>query len=148
MRTKPDFITAIRICTITAILCAVSLSGQAPPIVVRDAWIRVPAPSKTETALYMIIENHSAEKRALVSASSDAAAKLEMHQMRMEGKVMLMTPIAQIAIPAGGKATLNPNGFHMMVYGLKTRPKVGDSVNVTLKLDDGTMVPVTAIVKK
>jgi periplasmic copper chaperone A len=127
---------------------AASLGAQDAGIVVRDAWARVPQPSKMETALYMVIENHSPQKRAVVSASSDAAGKVEMHQMRMDGRIMIMTPVAEIAIPARGKASLSPNGFHMMMYRLKTRPTAGDTLNVVLKLDDGTAVPVTATVRK
>ncbi len=35
-----------------------------------------------------------------------------------------------------------------MLFGLKTRPAPGDKINATLKLDDGTTVPVEAIVRK
>jgi periplasmic copper chaperone A len=117
-------------------------------VVVRDAWARVPEPSKMETALYMVIENHTAQKRSVVSASSDAAGKVEMHQMRMDGRIMVMLPVAEIAIPARGKASLSPNGLHMMMYRLRTRPVAGDNLNVVLKLDDGSSVPVTAAVRK
>ena len=59
-----------------------------------------------------------------------------------------MTPVTQIAVPANGKSTLSPNGFHLMLFGLKSRPAEGDKLMVTLKLDDGTTVPVTAVVRK
>jgi copper(I)-binding protein len=35
-----------------------------------------------------------------------------------------------------------------MLFGLKARPAVGDTITATLTLDDGTMVPVSATVKK
>ena len=47
-----------------------------------------------------------------------------------------------------GKASLQPNGLHIMMFGLKTRPAAGDTINVTLRLDDGTSVPVAATVRK
>lgn len=131
-----------------ALFCAATFHAQDSDFVVRDAWVRVPAPSKKETVVYMVIENHSSQKRALVSALSDVAGKIELHQMRMDGKVMIMLPVAKIDIPARGKATLSENGYHMMMFRLTTRPAVGDSVNVTLKLDDGTSIPVVAKVKK
>jgi periplasmic copper chaperone A len=147
VRGRQDFKTLWSVCIFIA-LSAATMSGQEAAVVVRDAWVRVPSPSKTETALYMVIENHSSQKRSLVAAASDAAAKIEMHQMRMEGRVMIMNPVPQIAIPPGGKATLSPNGLHMMLFGLKNRPAAGDNLNVTLKLDDGTTVAVTAAVRK
>ena len=131
-----------------ALFCAAALNGQDTGIVVHDAWVRVPSPLKNETALYMVIENHTAQKRALVSATSDLAGKMEIHQMRMDGKVMIMMPIKELARPARGKATLSENGYHMMMFRLTSRPVAGDNVKVTLMLDDGTSVPVTATVKK
>lgn len=136
------------ICFAAGLFFAATFHAQDGDVVVRDAWVRVPAPSKMETALYLVIENHGSQKRALVSASSDLAGKIEMHQMRMDGKVMIMTLVAKIDIPARGKATLSPSGFHMMMFRLTTRPTVGDNVKVILKLDDGTSIPVTATVKK
>jgi copper(I)-binding protein len=35
-----------------------------------------------------------------------------------------------------------------MLYGLKKRPAVGDTIDVTLKLDNGASVPVKAEVRK
>lgn len=53
-----------------------------PNVSVKDAWVRVPAPSKTETALYMTIENHGSQARAVVSATAKGASKVEMHEMK------------------------------------------------------------------
>ena len=124
------------------------LNAQAPDVIARDAWVRVPLPSKTETALYLVLENHSSQRRALVSVSSDSAAQAEMHQMTMVRTMMVMTPVSQVAIPARGKTSFNPDGLHIMLYGLKTRPAPGEKIEVTLKFDDGTTLPVEAIVRK
>jgi copper(I)-binding protein len=124
------------------------VSAQETGVVARDAWVRVPAPSKDETALYLALENRGAQRRAVVAVSSDAAASAEMHEMRMSGKMMAMLPIAQIAIPAHGKTELRPGGLHIMLFGLKTRPGIGDSIHVTLTLDDGSRISTTATVRK
>jgi copper(I)-binding protein len=124
------------------------LFAQDTGVVARDAWVRMPAPSKNEAALYLVVENHTSEKRKIVSVSTDAAAQAEMHQMRMERMTMVMTPISEIAISAKGKTSLNPNNLHIMLFGLKSRPAIGDVINVKLKLDDGGTVPVMATVRK
>jgi copper(I)-binding protein len=139
---------AFLILSVAGLLFPTALGAQTAAIVARDAWARVPLPSKTETALYMVVENHTAQSRTIVSVSSDAAAAAELHQMTMMKTMMVMTPVSQVALPAKGKASFDPSGFHIMLYGLKTRPAVGDKITATLKLDDGTTVPVEAIVRK
>lgn len=129
-------------------LAGLMFAGQEAAVVARDAWVRVPLPSKTETALFVVLENHSAQRRKVVSVSSEAATAAEMHEMKMVKMTMSMTPVTEIAIPAKGKTSLNPDGLHIMLFGLKARPVVGDTINVTLKLDDGSTVPVTATVRK
>lgn len=141
-------------CVAVCVLLAAGSVGRAPvsaqeaAVVARDAWVRVPAPSKDETALYVVLENHSAERRAVVAVSSDAAGKAEMHQMKMDGKLMTMSPVGQIAIPANKKTELRPGGLHIMLFGLKARSAIGDSVQVTLTLDNGSTIAFAATVRK
>lgn len=125
-----------------------ALDAQNADVVAHDAWVRMPPKSKMDTALYMIVENHTPQARTIVSVSTDDAASAEMHQMTMNKMIMVMTPVSQISIPAKGKTSFDPNGFHIMLFSLKTRPQLGDKIHVTLKLDNGTTVPVEGIVKK
>jgi copper(I)-binding protein len=152
MRMNADFRTCRQV---FAMLCAAALfCGGAPGaedagVVARDgAWVRAVPPSKTETALYVVLENHTAERRQVVAGSSDAAEKVELHEMKMNRAVMTMSPVARVPIPAKGKAEFAPNGLHVMLFCLKKPLAVGDTITVTLKLDDGTTVPVTAKARK
>ena len=163
-------------------MCFAVFAADNPIVVVHDAWVRMPAPSKTEAALYMVIENKGASARSVVSATSKDAAKIEMHEMKMmtagkadakdgmpnmakskdsmpgmskgaekgkepDGSMMTMMPVAKIDVPANGQINLAPNGYHMMLFGLKSKLSEGSKVSVTLKLDDGSTVPVTASVR-
>lgn len=125
-----------------------TLVAQDAGVLIRDAWVRMPLPSKTEAALYFVVENHTPTKRRIVSVSTNAAAQAEMHQMRMERMTMVMTPIPEVVIPAKGKTSFNPNSLHIMLFGLKSRPAIGDVISVMLKLDDGSSLPVMATVRK
>lgn len=165
-------------------VCALSgpvLAADNANVVVRDAWVRLPAASRTETSAYMVIENKGSIARSVVSVSSPEAAKIEMHEMKMmgaakadaqagaphaagddhmagmshdagkakeSGGMMMMSPAAKIEVPAKGKATLAPNGYHLMLFGLKSKLSDGGKVALTLKLDDGSTVPVTASVRR
>jgi copper(I)-binding protein len=134
--------------TAFSVVRPVAVSAQAPAVVVRDAWVRPPAPSKDETALYLTIENKTGAPRAIVSVMSDQAKMGEMHKEMMDGKMMKMMQLQKIEVPANGTTVLKPNDLHIMLMGLKTKPAVGDIVSGTLKLDDGTMVPFKAEVRK
>ena len=130
------------------VLVALQAPAAAQDVIARDAWMRVPPPLKDETALYLVIENRRTKPIAVVGASSDAAEKLELHEMRMVGRMMSMNQVPRITVSARGKMELRSGGVHIMVFGLKKRPAVGDSVSIMLRLDDGTTVLVIATVRK
>jgi periplasmic copper chaperone A len=117
-------------------------------IVARDGWLRQPPASQTDAAVYVVIENHTAQRRSIVSGTSDVANTVELHEMKMDHTVMRMTPVPKVDIPAKGKVSFDPSSLHIMLFGLKKRPMAGDTVTVNLTLDDGTMVLVTATVRK
>jgi periplasmic copper chaperone A len=151
MTTRHGFMSGWRMLVVISfagLLFSSALSAQHADVVAVDAWARMPLKSKMDTALYMMVENHTSQSRTIVSVSTDDAAAAELHQMTMTKMMMVMTPVSQVSIPAKGKTSFDPNNFHVMLFGLKTRPAIGDKIHVTLKLDDGTTVPVEAIVRK
>jgi periplasmic copper chaperone A len=131
-----------------ALLAALTSPAQDAAVVARNAWVRLPLPSKTETALYVTLENHGDQRRSVVGGVSEAAAKIELHEMKMIRSAMYMAPVTEVKIPAKGKVSFTPESYHVMLYGLKSKLMVGDSITVTLKLDDGGTVPVRATVRK
>jgi hypothetical protein len=121
--------------------------AQTQTVTAHDAWMREPAPSRDVTAVFVVLDNSGPAARAVVSAACEAADKAELHEMKNENGMMRMSPVKSIPLPAG-KTELKPGGLHIMIFGLKQRPAVGDHVSVTLTLDDGSTVPVSAVVRK
>ena len=78
----------------------------------------------------------------LVGASADIAARVELHNMRMDGKVMRKRQIDRIDVPAGKAVELAPGGLHVMFMGLKTPLKTGNSFPLTLKFERAGAVQV------
>ncbi len=131
-----------------ALLCSGTAAFAQAPIVATDPWMREPMARAEQTAIFVVLENKTAEKRQLVSATSTAAEKVELHTMSMEGGMMKMTQVKAIDIPANGKAELKPGSFHIMFFGLKERPGSGATVDVTLTFDNGQTLPIKAVVRK
>jgi copper(I)-binding protein len=135
-------------------ICVVAFAGvayiataQTTTVVARDGWVREPVPSRDVTALFVVLENHGRSPRAVVAGTSDEVDRVELHEMKMDGGMMRMSPVKQIDVPADGQTELKPGGLHVMLFGLKKRLSAGESLTVTLMLDDGTKIPVTAIVR-
>jgi len=118
------------------------------PLTVSGAWVREPVPGRPQTAAYAVVENSGAADLQIVSASTDAAGAVELHEMVRSGDMMKMAPVKSITVPAKGKVELKPGGLHIMLFQLKKPLKEGDTVDLTLTTDKGATVKATVPVKK
>ena len=99
-------------------------------LTIDQPWARA---SVTETgAAYMTITNNGTTPDELVSAAAPVAGKVELHTHIAEGDVMRMRPVGEIDIGAGQSAMLKPGGLHIMLMGLKTPLKEGETFPLTL----------------
>ncbi len=94
-------------------------------------------------AAFLQIENKGGDD-VLLSASSPAAARIEIHTMTMEGDVMKMRALPQLELKAGQKLDMKPgNGVHIMLLGLKKPLVVGDKFPLTLNFRKAGKVDAT-----
>ena len=100
---------------------------------VTDAWVRGTVAQQKATGLFAQIT--SAQGGRLVSVSSPVAGVVEIHEMKMEGDVMRMRAVSDLALPAGKAVALKPGGYHVMLLDLKQALKAGDTVPVTLVVE-------------
>lgn len=100
-------------------------------------WARPAGAGMPNSAAYAVLLNLTAEDDTLVSAQSDVAEAVELHEMVMgDGDVMQMRPIeGGIVVPAGGLAHLMPGGLHIMLIGLKQELKAGETMDITLTFE-------------
>ena len=98
----------------------------------RGAWVRGTVQGQTATGAFM--ELNSANGASLVGAESPAAARVEIHEMKIEGSVMKMRAVPRLELPPGRIVELKPGGYHLMLFGLKRPLKEGDVVPVRLKV--------------
>jgi len=101
-------------------------------IKIENAYVRATAPGQPAAGAFMKIEN-SGSADQLVSASSPAAGEVQLHQMSMEGNVMKMGQVKDIAVPASGSVDLKPGGYHIMLMNIKAPLRAGETVPVKLK---------------
>ena len=112
-----------------------SAPARARDIVVSQAWSRATPGGSKVAGGYLTIENHGAHSDRLVSASSAASAKLEIHQMTVIDGIMTMRPLDGLAIPPDATVTLAPGGNHIMFIGLVAPFEEGQRVPVALNFE-------------
>lgn len=109
------------------------LFAQAQSVDVKEAWVRGTVPAQKATGAFMEITSKANAK--LVSAESNVAQTVELHNMSMQNGVMKMFQVDGIDMPAGKTVKLAPGGYHVMFIGLKEQMKPGSRVPLKLTFE-------------
>ena len=102
--------------------------------VVDDAWVRATVPGQPSSGAFMHITATTDSK--LVEVKSPVAKTVQIHESKMENDVMSMQAVPSIALPAGKTVNIEPEGYHVMLIDLVGQIKEGDSVPLTLIVED------------
>ena len=111
----------------------IAQSASVGPIKIEQAYTRATMPGQQVAGGFMKIENKGGPADQLISASSPVAGEVQLHEMSMEGNVMKMRQVKDIAVPAGGSVELKPGGLHLMFMNIKAPLTSGETVPVKLK---------------
>ena len=68
----------------------------------------------------------------LVSARSDIAGIVEVHEMKIENDVMRMRAVGELKLPANQIITFKSGGYHLMMMDLKKQMKTGFEAQISL----------------
>ncbi|MBB5206144.1 hypothetical protein HNQ51_003487 [Inhella inkyongensis] len=96
-----------------------------------EPWVRATVPAQKATGLF--VELRSPNGARLMGASSPAAARVEIHEMKMDGDTMRMRAVDSLNLPAGQAVQLKPGGLHLMLMDLKAPLLAGEQVSVRLE---------------
>jgi copper(I)-binding protein len=113
------------------------------PISVTGAFTRATAPHAQSAGGYFTIHNSGAVADTFTGASTGAASDVGLHQMKMNGQVMEMSPVdGGLEVPPGGSVSLEPMGYHLMLTGLGGPFVAGQCVALTLHFAKAGDLPV------
>lgn len=128
-----------KIFTLTTIfiLAFTNLAMAMDKIIITDSWLWIP-PNKVAGGFFEI-KNNSDKTLNIVSATTDGAQKIELHNHIMDGAIMKMRKVKTVKVPANGTTNFNPHGFHLMMYKLdKATFAVGNMVEIHFTFDDAS----------
>jgi copper(I)-binding protein len=105
--------------------------------------IRVASPAAKTGAGFMTISNRGRVADRLLSVTTDASNRADLHGTVQQGNVMQMRAQAGgVAIPAGGTLAFAPGGLHVMFIGLKAAVPAGRMVKARLNFERAGAVEV------
>jgi len=117
------------------------LHAQSAPVTAEGAWARASVQGQSGTGAFMTLR--AREPVSLVGVVTPIAGVAELHEMRMDGDVMRMRPVATIDLAPGKPLELKPGGYHLMLMDLKAPLAAGTQVPVSLRFRDARGVEST-----
>jgi periplasmic copper chaperone A len=120
-----------------------TFAAAASPFVVTSGQVRQPLPGRTVTVGYFTLQNNSQQEVSLISVTSAAFKRVELHQHSHNDGMMRMEQVTQISISAGESIELAPGGLHLMLFEPLVALEIGQMVTVLLHFTDGQALTVT-----
>lgn len=115
-------------------------------VMVHEAWARASAGAATTGAVYVMLMGGD-QADTLVGVSTPRADAAEVHESIDDNGIMKMRSVAGVPIPAHGMVTFSPNGYHIMLMGLKRPLAAGQSFPLTLRFAHAAPMTVDVTVR-
>ncbi|MDA0149060.1 copper chaperone PCu(A)C [Vibrio sp. LaRot3] len=124
------------------------LAHASADIMTHHPYARATPPNAATSAVFVELMNHSDTDRAIISASTSVAGKVELHDVIHEGDVMKMRQVDQIKVPAQETVSLKPGSLHIMLFELNKPLIEGEAIEVEISFANGEKQTFTAPIKK
>ena len=126
--------TFLRTFLIVLLLNVTGLAQPAPTAA--DARVVV---TGATASVYLTLNNPSMYDIYVMSATSDAAGKVELYSGDK--------PVDNLTVAAYGSSELKAGGMFLRLSDLKRELKAGESITVTMLTDGGATIVATAVIK-
>lgn len=106
-------------------------------ICAEQGWTRATPGDAQTAAIYFFIVNQGDAADTVVKANTNMAASAMLHRIARTENIARMDMVANVPLPAHGRVTFGPLGYHVMLTGLKAPLKEGTLLPLTLDLASG-----------
>jgi copper(I)-binding protein len=133
------FRSFLSVFSVVPLACLGCEAAGAPELAIEEAWVRAALLfeewSNANSAVYLILRNTGGGSDALLGGETAEAARVELHESRLDGEVMRMRKVDRLELPSGESVQLEPGGFHLMLFGLRRSLIEGDSIPLSLDFE-------------
>lgn len=119
------------------LLLAGSASAGDAGLTISEPWMRFVIAARPAAGYFTLANADSAEK-VLTGASSPDCGMVMIHKSMSENGANAMMMMESVTVPAHGKVTFSPGGYHLMCMKPKAAMKDAATVPMTLTFQDGS----------
>ncbi|MES0490961.1 MAG: copper chaperone PCu(A)C [Leptospirales bacterium] len=112
-----------------------------------DTWITKVSDTSEISAAYFKVENETESDDLFLGATSKVAEFIEIHEMLQDKDVTGMRMLDQVEVKANNSIQFTPGGLHLMLIGLTSPVKKGDSITLILNFKKAGPLKVNFTVK-
>ena len=134
----------MRALAIISMLLTCVACGSHADIEIKNVWARATPPGSTMGGAYAVIE--SSREDELISVSTPAAQRAEMHATTEESGTMRMRPVERVALAPNAPVKFEAGGLHLMLIGLHGPLVAGTRFPLTFEFRSAAPITVEAIV--
>ncbi len=146
---KPLQLTAL-LAVVAISACSQGPSGGSERVstaVASEAFCRPTPNGRQMTGCYLVLRTTGDDR--LMSVSTPVAGRVEIHESKMEGGMMMMAELtAGLPLPADQPVELKPGGNHIMLLGVTEPLTTGQTVPLTLRFEVANPIEVVAEVRQ
>jgi hypothetical protein len=118
----------------------VGLAEEAP-VKIEEGWVRAVPPFVLDSAAFFTVVNNSDQALRLTGGSTpiaESAQLMTVSKKVIDGRDILdMKAVEQLPIPAHGRLILGSKGDRLVLKGLRSHPRPGNKVELTLHFEPG-----------
>jgi periplasmic copper chaperone A len=122
-------------------------SATTSSITASDGWARINPVAGHPSAAYVTLRNTGVRPETLVGVTAPMAGRVELHQHQVSGIIMRMVKVDRLVLAPGAVTEMGPGGYHLMLFDLKSQPKPGTRLPLTLTFASGTKLEVEIIAR-
>lgn len=127
---------------LSACLPEVNMAPSSQTVEVLQPYAFATIPGARTAAAFMTIKNNGEVDDRLIGAQSPVAGIVEIHQnvIDPDDGMMMMRKIKGLDLKVGEEVVLDPKGYHIMFLDLQESLGIGQTFNLTLMLESGSVV--------
>jgi copper(I)-binding protein len=129
--------------TCVALALAAAGCGKPGEVYADHGYVRLPAVKGNPAVAYFTLHGGK-DAAVLLSVTSPAVIKAEMHESMSHGSMASMAPIAHVPLPADGTLEFRPGGKHVMLYTLNPSVEAGGTIPLVFTFANNDRVQINA----